>query len=173
MGNSASMLTHTGEIEEHCNNLFTQQEIVSLHQRFRQLDVNSKGFVSADEFMSVPEFALNPLAQRLLKKVDGLNFMDFVGFLSAFSTKATIRHKIKFIFDIYDSNSKGKVTFNDVLEVLQDLTGAFMSDAQREEVLTRVFEDAGYTRESYLLLDDFIKILGNSDLKMEVEIPVD
>lgn len=33
--------------------------------------------------------------QRLLKMVDGLNFKDFVAFLSAFSAKATIQHKIE------------------------------------------------------------------------------
>lgn len=42
-----------------------QQDIVSLYQRFCQLDRSDKGFVSADEFMSVPEFAMNPLAQVL------------------------------------------------------------------------------------------------------------
>jgi Ca2+-binding EF-hand superfamily protein len=41
----------------------SQQEILSLYNRFCQLDRNSGGFVSADEFMSVPEFAVNPLAQ--------------------------------------------------------------------------------------------------------------
>jgi len=40
-----------------------QQEILSLYQRFCQLDRNAKGFISADEFLSVPEFAMNPLSQ--------------------------------------------------------------------------------------------------------------
>lgn len=44
-------------------NLVSQQEIVSLYQRFCQLDRNAKGFISADEFLSVPEFAMNPLSQ--------------------------------------------------------------------------------------------------------------
>lgn len=44
-------------------NLVSQQEIVSLYKRFCQLDRNSKGFISADEFLSVPEFAMNPLSQ--------------------------------------------------------------------------------------------------------------
>jgi serine/threonine-protein phosphatase 2B regulatory subunit len=43
--------------------LVSQQEIVSLYHRFCQLDRNGGGFISADEFMSVPEFAVNPLSQ--------------------------------------------------------------------------------------------------------------
>ncbi|KAG8379787.1 hypothetical protein BUALT_Bualt07G0125700 [Buddleja alternifolia] len=78
-----------------------------------------------------------------------------------------------FIFKVYDSDCNGKVTFNDLIEVLRDLTGSFMSNKQREEVLSQLMREAGYTRESSLLLDDFIKILRHSGLKMEVEIPVD
>ncbi|KAH1219536.1 Calcineurin subunit B [Glycine max] len=208
MGTASSMLTQYDieEVQEHCNNLFSQQEIVSLYQRFCQLDRNAKGFISADEFLSVPEFAMNPLSQRLLKMADGLNFKDFVAFLSAFSAKASAQQKIersnpglkdfstyvessefllmyfrelinnKFftvIFKVYDSDRNGKVSFKDMLEVLKDLSGSFMSDDQREEVLSQVLREAGYTKDSYLTLDDFIKVLGQSDLKMDVEVPVD
>ncbi|KAK9690415.1 hypothetical protein RND81_09G126300 [Saponaria officinalis] len=175
MGNAPSMLTQYDieEVQEHCNKLFNQQEIVSLYQRFCQLDRSAKGFISSDEFMSVPEFAMNPLAQRLLKMVDGLNFKDFVAFLSAFSPNASIEQKIGLIFRVYDSDGNGKVSFNDMLEVLSDLTGAYMSDKQREEVLAHLLHEAGYTKDSYLLFDDFVKIFANSDMKMEVDIPVD
>ncbi|QHN84168.1 Calcineurin subunit B [Arachis hypogaea] len=103
---------------------------------------------------------MNPLSQRLLKMVDGINFKDFVAFLSAFSAKATAQHKIE-------------RAFNDILEVLKDLSGSFMSDEQRERVLSQVLKEAGYTKDSSLTLDDFIKVLGQSELKMDVEIPVD
>ena len=36
------------------------------------------------------------------------------------------------IFKVYDTDSKGKVSFKDLLEVLRDLTGSFMSEKQRE-----------------------------------------
>ncbi|CBI36409.3 hypothetical protein VitviT2T_013750 [Vitis vinifera] len=175
MGSASSMLTQYDieEVQEHCNKLFSQQEIVSLYQRFCQLDRNAKGFISADEFLSVPEFAMNPLSQRLLKMVDGLNFKDFVAFLSTFSAKASLQQKIELIFKVYDSDCNGKVTFNDIIEVLKDLTGSFMSDKQREQVLSHVLQEAGYTRESSFLLEDFIKVLGSSSIKMDVEIPVD
>ncbi|XP_048440096.1 calcineurin subunit B isoform X2 [Pyrus x bretschneideri] len=171
MGNTSSMLTQYDieEVQEHCNNTFSQQEIVSLYQRFCQLDRSGGGFISADEFLSVPEFAVNPLSQIL----DGLNFKEFVLFLSAFSSRASLQQKIEFIFKVYDSDGNGKVAFSDMLDVLRDLTGQFISEQQREQVLTHVLEESGYTRDSLLSISDFVKTLGNSDLKMEVEVPVD
>lgn len=38
------------------------------------------------------------------------------------------------IFKVYDIDGKGKITFKDLLEVLRDLTGSFMSEEQREVV---------------------------------------
>lgn len=35
---------------------------MSLYQRFCQLDRNNGGFISGEEFLSVPEFAVNPLS---------------------------------------------------------------------------------------------------------------
>ncbi|KAJ3677175.1 hypothetical protein LUZ60_002899 [Juncus effusus] len=175
MGNSSSMLTQYDieEVQEHCNHAFSQQEIVSLYNRFCQLDRNSGGFVASDEFMSVPEFAVNPLAQRLLRMLDGLNFKEFVAFLSAFSPRTNPQQKIEFIFKVYDSDCNGKVTFEDILCVLRDLTGSFMTEQQRQKVLTRVLEEAGYKPDDSFTLSDFIKIFDNSDLKMEVEVPID
>lgn len=175
MGNTSSMLTQYDieEVQQYCKGAFLQQEIVSLYQRFCQLDRNGDGFISAEEFLSVPEFAVNPLSQRLLRMLDGLNFKDFVAFLSAFSPRATMQQKIEFIFKAYDSDGNGRVAMSDMLEVLRDLTGQYISEQQREEVLTQVLEEAGYTKDSSLTLPDFMKILGNTDLKMEVEVPVD
>ncbi|KAG6538380.1 hypothetical protein ZIOFF_003497 [Zingiber officinale] len=204
MGNTSSMLTQYDieEVQEHCNHAFSQQEIVSLYHRFCQLDRNSSGFITGDEFLSVPEFAVNPLSQRLLRMLDGLNFKEFVAFLSAFSPRISLQQKIEcdhyvfifpiffffilplfavehhilfwvVLFKVYDFNSNGKVTFDDILSVLRDLTGSFISEQQRQEVITRVLEEAGYRRDSSLVLSDFMRILGSSQLKMEVEVPID
>ncbi|CAN1811817.1 Calcineurin subunit B [Linum perenne] len=159
MGNSSSMLTQYDieDVQQRCNRAFTQQEIVSLYQRFCQLDRSSGGFISADEFLSVPEFAVNPLSQRLLRTVDGLNFKEFVAFLSAFSPRATLEQKVEFIFKVYDSDGNGSVSFKDMLDVLRDLTGHFISEEQREQVLNQVLEEAGYSKDSSLVLTNFLK----------------
>ncbi|VAI18878.1 unnamed protein product [Triticum turgidum subsp. durum] len=105
--------------------------------------------------------------------VDGLNFKEFVSFLSTFSARASLQQKIEFIFKVYDIDGKGKVSFKDLVEVLRDLTGSSMSEQQREQVLTKVLEEAGYTRDSTLSLEDFVTIIDHPGLKMEVEVPID
>lgn len=62
------------------------------------------------------------------------------------------------IFRVYDTDSNGKVSFNDILEVLRDLSGSFMSDEQRE-VLTRIphspFLFLHWIVPSQIKVDDF------------------
>ncbi|KAL3738327.1 hypothetical protein ACJRO7_019799 [Eucalyptus globulus] len=135
MGNASSMLTQYDieEVQDRCNNL-------------------------SDEFLSIPEFAMNPLTRlRLLKMVDGLNFGDFVAFLSAFDakTKSSKQQKIEYC--------NGKASFNDILEALRDLSGPFMSNEQRETLLVYFFP-----REFYLLLDEFIK-----SVRMHIQFQID
>ncbi|MED6107332.1 hypothetical protein PIB30_012982 [Stylosanthes scabra] len=175
MGNSSSMLTQYDieEVQKHSNGAFTQQEIVSLYSRFCQLDRKNCGFIPSDEFLTIPEFALNPLSHSLLTMLDNLNFKDFVAFLSVFSPRATLQHKIEFIFKVYDSDCNGKVTFRDILRVLKDMSGQFMPEKKMEEILIQVLEEAGYQKDSVLVLSDFMKILGDTGVKMEVDFHVD
>ncbi|GMI73109.1 hypothetical protein like AT3G18430 [Hibiscus trionum] len=107
MGNASSMLTQYDieEVQDYCNYLLSGQEIVSLYQRFCELDRNAKGYISADEMLSVPEFAMNPLSKRVVEMVDGFNFKDFVVILSAFTSKANQQQKPQLIFKVYDSAS--------------------------------------------------------------------
>ncbi|KAF6158064.1 hypothetical protein GIB67_014858 [Kingdonia uniflora] len=101
-------------------------------------------------------------------------FMGIIGVTVVLQVvKVEFLKKFAVIFKAYDIGGHGKVTFNDIIEVLRDLTGSFMSEKQREQILSHVLEEAGYPTASSLLLDDFIKILGNSGVKMDVEIPVD
>lgn len=48
----------------------------------------------------------------------------------ALSLKAFISFVV--IFKVYDADNNGKVTFNDLLDILRDLTGQFISEQQRE-----------------------------------------
>ena len=45
------------------------------------------------------------------------------------------------IFKVYDSDGNGKVAFSDMLDVLHDLTGHFISEQQREVGLAHYSAD--------------------------------
>eukprot|EP00245_Coleochaete_scutata_P005456 TRINITY_DN19013_c0_g1_i1.p1 TRINITY_DN19013_c0_g1~~TRINITY_DN19013_c0_g1_i1.p1 ORF type:complete len:176 (+),score=41.49 TRINITY_DN19013_c0_g1_i1:68-595(+) len=175
MGSASSTLTQYDieAVQLHSGSKFSQREIVSLYERFCALDRNGKGYISGDEFMAVPEFALNPLSQRLLRLFEGVNFKDFVAILSAFSTSGSADDKIKFIFRVYDSDGNGKVSRADILVVLRDLSGSFLTEEQRQQVVTRALEEAGFAQDCVLTLADFKKVLSHADLKMGVDVPLD
>lgn len=174
MGNSWSLLTQYDieAVQDHVNGKFSQEEIAALYKRFCALDRNGKGFISADEFMAIPEFALNPLSQRFVRMLEGVNFKDFVQWLSAFSPRAALRDKAQLIFRVYDSDGDGRVSKSNILSVLSDLSGTFLSDSEREVVVVKALTEAGFSESDLLTEDDFCKVLG-THLKMEVEIPVD
>jgi serine/threonine-protein phosphatase 2B regulatory subunit len=94
--------------------------------------------------------------------LDGLNFKEYVAFLSAFSPHTSLQQKIEcgcsplafpflcysdleilfklgyvrapilVIFRVYDTDCNGKVAFDDILNILRDLTGSFMTEQQRQ-----------------------------------------
>ncbi|KAF3578307.1 hypothetical protein DY000_02035214 [Brassica cretica] len=57
------------------------------------------------------------------------------------------------------------------MEVLRDLSGTFMSDEQREQVLSQVLKEAGYTNDSFLTLEDFIKDSDAGSCFLNLECP--
>lgn len=85
----------------------TQIQIEVLYRRFRSLDRARKGFISAEEFLGIPELSINPLAQRLVRMFESVNFREFVKVLSAFSPKASRADKIAFMFQVYDVDGDG------------------------------------------------------------------
>lgn len=61
-----------------------------------------QGFITAEEFLSIPELSINPLAKRLAFFFESINFKEFLGLLSAFSSKASRDEKLRFMFNVFD-----------------------------------------------------------------------
>eukprot|EP00043_Microstomoeca_roanoka_P008532 m.82139 g.82139 ORF g.82139 m.82139 type:complete len:204 (+) comp14283_c0_seq2:95-706(+) len=49
---------------------FSTAQIHRLYRRFRRLDRSDTGFITSEEFMSIPELAKNPLVERLVELFD-------------------------------------------------------------------------------------------------------
>ena len=153
----------------------SQGEIEALYQRFRSLDRGHKvgkrfceicckaycacykltkvqGYISAEEFMNIPELSINPLAHRLERVFESVNFkvmevavapsicllvckpvvvhlQEFVYLLSAFSSRAALDDKIHLIFTVYDSDGDGLVSADDMELMLRQLAGSTLRSA--------------------------------------------
>ena len=148
----------------------SQPEIEGLYRRFRSLDKGRKGYISADEFLSIPELSINPLARRLERAFECVNFREFVAFLAAFSSRATKEDRIRLIFHVFDADGDGRVGREDVDLTLRALVGASLTEDDITAAVDAVLEGAG---AGGLTLDDFASALAWRELAMAVDIPLE
>jgi len=45
---------------------FTKQQVLRLYDRFQRLDKNETGYLTREDFLRIPELAINPLAERII-----------------------------------------------------------------------------------------------------------
>ena len=66
--------------------LVSEEELRRLGKRFKKLDVDKNGFISVDEFMSLPELQQNPLVRRVIDlfDTDRNGEIDFKGWFQKF-----------------------------------------------------------------------------------------
>eukprot|EP00232_Nephroselmis_pyriformis_P028354 CAMPEP_0182868056 /NCGR_PEP_ID=MMETSP0034_2-20130328/9088_1 /TAXON_ID=156128 /ORGANISM="Nephroselmis pyriformis, Strain CCMP717" /LENGTH=174 /DNA_ID=CAMNT_0025000443 /DNA_START=191 /DNA_END=711 /DNA_ORIENTATION=+ len=146
------------EVQQHCGDKISQKEVVYLYKRFRALDRNHKGYISTDEFLNIPEISLNPLAQRLVRVFENVNFKDFAYLLSSFCHGSSLEDNMRFLFMVYDVSGTGKVSKGDILHVLQQMAGgAVMNEAELLGIIEGAMEEAGVPEDG-MTLQDFIKV---------------
>ncbi|KFM26967.1 Calcineurin subunit B [Auxenochlorella protothecoides] len=147
-----------------------QQEIEALYKRFRRLDKDRKGFISSEEFLSIPELSINPLAQRLSFFVESINFKEFVTFLSGFSAKAGREEKLKVMFDVYDVDGDGFISEDDMAQTLRYLIGSTLAEAELRSVIERTMVAAGADAKG-LTFAQYKEALGDTQLALNLEVP--
>ena len=67
MGNSRSAQLETDDIEEISEETgFTRPQIERLYDRFKSLDKTNQGYLTREDFIRIPELAINPLGDRIV-----------------------------------------------------------------------------------------------------------
>ena len=84
----------------------------TLYKRFRAMDRKRKGYISSQELMGIPDLSINPLAQRLVRTFESMNFKEFARLLSNFSGRTSKEQKIDLIFRVYDIDGDGKLVLS-------------------------------------------------------------
>eukprot|EP01025_Chloroclados_australasicus_P042801 TRINITY_DN4554_c0_g1_i1.p2 TRINITY_DN4554_c0_g1~~TRINITY_DN4554_c0_g1_i1.p2 ORF type:complete len:206 (+),score=11.93 TRINITY_DN4554_c0_g1_i1:71-619(+) len=165
------------EVRYYCDNLFSHAEIDALYSRFRTLDRGSKGYITSEIIKNIPELSINPLAQRIVRLFDNVNFKDFVQLLSAFSSKATHYHRIRLIFRVFDVDQDGIVSRSDMGIIVRELVGNNLTDEQVKQLINEAMKQGGAqsdenAEEAGLKLKDFERVLTDAKLDMTVDVPV-
>nr|CAH7732605.1 unnamed protein product [Callosobruchus chinensis] len=92
MGNRSSLLLREEEIAQIQQETgFTPNQIERLYSRFTSLDRGDCGTLSRDDFLRIPELAINPLGERIVNSffqgdefADRVNFRQFMHVLAHF-----------------------------------------------------------------------------------------
>merc|ERR1712203_650326 len=190
MGNSRSTLQlQQEEIEEiTAETGFTKQQIERLYARFSSLDKQSHGYLTREDFLRIPELAINPLGDRIVhaffyesKNTDEekVDFKDFVRVLAHFrpikknaeKNKLNTRmEKLHFAFRMYDLDGDDKISKEELLAVLTMMVGSNISTEQLISIAERTIMEADMDKDDLISFEEFAKVLERTDVEQKMSI---
>ena len=122
------------------------------------MDKCDNGFLSRDDFLRIPELAINPLGDRIVEAFFaeigsndiGVNFRQFMRVLARFrpikknrDNKLNNRlEKLRFAFKIYDLDGDDKITKQELLSILHMMVGSNISNEQLTSIADRTIIEA-------------------------------
>ncbi len=115
------------------------------------------------DLLSIPEFAMNPLASRMVALMDResdrtINFRSFAVFLSHFGKhKRNSDARYAFLFRLYDCDEDGKVSPDDLRKVVKMQVGDWCSAEQVDAVVRKTMELSDVDGDGVLNYNDFVK----------------
>jgi len=201
MGNSRSTSRLEEEnlqmIEEETG--FTSNQIERLWSRFTSLDKQQKGYLTREDFLRIPELAINPLGDRIVHAFfrdgrsdssndygseksgdrDVVHFPDFVRVLAHFrpikrnveKNKLNSRQeKLKFAFRMYDLDGDDRISKEELLAVLTMMVGDNITEEQLNSIAERTIMEADDDKDGFISFDDFCKVLERTDVEQKMSI---
>ncbi|XP_058379662.1 calcineurin subunit B type 2 [Diceros bicornis minor] len=135
MGNEAS---YPAEMCSH----FNHDEIKRLSRRFKQLDLDGSGALSAEELLALPGLRRDPLARRVIDGFDTdgngqVDFKEFIVGTSQFSVKGDEEQKLRFASSICDMDKDGYVSNGELFRVLKVIVGDSLADWELQQLVDK------------------------------------
>lgn len=167
---------------------FTHNQIDRLYSRFTSLDKQGKGSLSREDFLRIPELAINPLGDRIVHaffhesrngEEDKVDFMDFVRVLAHFrpikknieKNKLNSRmEKLHFAFRMYDLDGDDKISKEELLAVLTMMVGANISTEQLISIAERTILEADLDKDDLISFEEFAQVLERTDVEQKMSI---
>jgi len=169
MGNRETNTLTEKEVEEmKALSNFSETELKRLHRRFKKLDTDGSGTLTIDEFMSIPELAVNPLLERVVQifdenKDNEIQFSEFIKALSIFSDKGNKEEKLKFAFRVYDIDGDGFISNGELFQVLKMMVGNNLTDIQLQQIVDKTILEGDDDKDGKISYEEFKKMITNID----------
>ncbi|GAV05525.1 hypothetical protein RvY_15643 [Ramazzottius varieornatus] len=157
---------------------FDADQIRRLYHRFLKLDSDGNGYLSAEEFMALPQVRANPLAARIMEVFDRdnngmIDFREFTQGMTLFSSKANTDQKLRCIFNVYDQDRDGFISNADCFRVLKMMVGENLTDVQLQQAVDKsiIYHDKDADgRLSFNEFKNTIGALGTQGEKLGVKL---
>ncbi len=143
-------------------NVFSKEEMKILYENFTELDQDQSAFIEPEEFFEVDEIKENPIIKRVIsvfdRNQDGkISFFEFVMGLSSLTDYSYNRlEKLKFAFQVYDTNGDGFISNGDLFASLKLFTGNNLNDIQIQQVVDRTMLSVDKDLDGKISFDEFV-----------------
>uniref|UniRef100_A0A1L8DLD3 Putative ca2+/calmodulin-dependent protein phosphatase calcineurin subunit b n=1 Tax=Nyssomyia neivai TaxID=330878 RepID=A0A1L8DLD3_9DIPT len=157
MGNKSSLILRPEDIREIQEETgFTPNQIERLFSRFTSLDRSDCGTLSREDFLRIPELAINPICDRIVhaffaesRADDRVNFRQFMSVLARFrppkanKIKLNSREdKLRFAFKMYDLDDDDVISREELVSILQMMVGENIEQDQLNSIVERTIVEA-------------------------------
>ncbi|XP_067363829.1 calcineurin B homologous protein 2 isoform X2 [Channa argus] len=160
-----------------------------LYERFEFLDKDQRGQLRPQDFGAVPELAVNPIGDRIIRAFfspgqETVDFAAFVRLLAHFRPADTNRtrvgmqqeaansrnRKLKFAFQLYDQDRDGKISRAELLQVLRAMLEKQVTEEQLQSIAERAIQEADLDKDDAISFEEFKKSLEKVDIDHKMSI---
>uniref|UniRef100_A0A8C9AGZ5 Calcineurin like EF-hand protein 2 n=1 Tax=Prolemur simus TaxID=1328070 RepID=A0A8C9AGZ5_PROSS len=172
---------------------FSQACLLHLHHRFQALDRDKKGYLSRMDLQQIGALAVNPLGDRIIDSFfpDRSQRVDFSGFVRVLAhfrpteeEDSEIRdpkkpeplnsrmNKLRFAFQLYDLDGDGKISWQEMLQVLWLMVGVQVTEEQLESITDRTLQEADEDEDGAVSFLEFAKSLEKMNVEQKMSIRI-
>uniref|UniRef100_A0A3Q4GL79 Calcineurin-like EF-hand protein 2 n=1 Tax=Neolamprologus brichardi TaxID=32507 RepID=A0A3Q4GL79_NEOBR len=156
---------------------------------FESLDRDNRGCLSPDDFEALGGLAMNPIGGRIMEAFfssgqDTVDFSSFVRILAHFRPTDRNRNKegaqqelpssrtrkLKFAFQLYDMDRDGKISREELLQVLRAMLGLQVTEEQLQSIAERAIQEADLDKDDAISFDEFKKSLEKTDIDTKMSV---
>jgi len=199
MGQGSSLMLQDEEISEIAGETgFSKNQIVRLYSRFLNLDRQGRGYLDREDFLRIPELAINPLGDRIVDAFftesvnhsdtnqrtyteyddNKINFRQFVRVLAHFRPTNKSRpneinsriNKLRFAFSMYDLNKNNYITREEFKFILNMMVGSNITTDQLESIADRTITEADLDKDGKISFEEFCRAMERTDIEQKMSI---